>query len=157
MEVNGVRNSCEASATNWRSRSSEADFSAKADSIWVSILFRATPSRPTSSLLSVWAWGTRRLRSPEAMVSAVPAISRRGRRPRRTNTVVSTHRVSRTARLARISILRSEPNVSLVGLSDSEVMRVPWGTLTAMARYCPSGSSVLPKTTASGSGRKVPA
>ena len=50
MEVKGVRSSCEASATNWRRRSSEADFSAKADSIWVSILFRATPSRPTSSL-----------------------------------------------------------------------------------------------------------
>ena len=43
-----MRSSCEASATNWRRRSSEADFSSKAPSIWASISFRAEPRRPIS-------------------------------------------------------------------------------------------------------------
>ena len=64
---------------------------------------------------------------------------------------------SSTARLARSSTRRSEARVSLVGLSESEVTRVPCGTVTATVRYWPSGSPLLPTTTASGSGRKVPA
>ena len=64
---------------------------------------------------------------------------------------------SSTARLAISSTLRSEASVSLVGLSEMEVTSVPWGTVTATVRYWPSGSPVLPSTTASGSGRKVPA
>ncbi len=41
---------------------------------------------------------------------------------------------SSTARLAVTSTLRSEFSVSLVGLSESEVTRVPWGTETATVR-----------------------
>ena len=62
-----------------------------------------------------------------------------------------------TARLAMSSTLRSEARVSLVGLREREVTSVPCGTVTATVRYSPSGSPVLPSTTASGSGRKVPA
>ena len=64
---------------------------------------------------------------------------------------------SRIARLAENSTLRSELRVSLVGLSDNDVTRVPSGTVTATVRYAPSGSPVLPSTTASGSGWNVPA
>ena len=46
---------------------------------------------------------------------------------------------SSTARLASSSTLRSEFSVSLVGLSESAVTRVPWGTVTATARYCAVG------------------
>ena len=154
MDVSGVRNSCDASATNWRRRSSEADFSENASSIWVNISFRATPRRPTS--VSGLPSGTRRARSPDAMASAVPAIWRSGRRPRRTTTKASTPMENNTARLASNSTLRSELSVSLVGLSESAVTSVPWGTVTATARYCPSGSPWLRRFTASGSGRKVP-
>ena len=101
--------------------------------------------------------GTRRVRSPEAMASAVPAIWRSGRRPRRTTTNTSTPMASRMARLASSSTRRREASVSLVGLSETDVTSVPWGTETASVRYCPSGSPVLPRTTASGSGRNVPA
>jgi hypothetical protein len=45
-----------------------------------------------------------------------------------------------TARLASNSTLRSELSVSFVGFSESAVTSVPWGTVTATARYCPSGS-----------------
>ena len=155
MEVSGVRSSCEASATNWRRRSSEADFSANAPSIWASISFRAEPSRPTS--VPGRPSGTRRVRSPEAMASAVPAIWRSGRSPRRTTTRTSAPMARSTARLAIVSTLRSEASVSLVGFSESEVISVPWGTVTATVRYWPSGSPLLPSTTASGSGRNVPA
>ena len=109
-----MRSSWEASATNWRRRSSEADFSSKATSIWVSIWFRAEPRRPIS--VPGRPSGTRRVRSPEAMASAVPAIWRRGRRPRRTTTRTSRPMASRTATLAISSTLRSEASVSLVGV-----------------------------------------
>ena len=62
-----------------------------------------------------------------------------------------------TARVALSSTLRSEARVSLVGFSEMEVTRVPWGTVTATVRYWPSGSPVLPSTTASGSGWNGPA
>ena len=52
---------------------------------------------------------------------------------------------SSTARLAQSSTLRSEASVSLVGFSEMEVTRVPWGTVTATVRYWPSGSPVLPE------------
>ena len=101
--------------------------------------------------------GTRRAKSPEAMASAVPAIRRKGRRPRRTTTKTRRPRASNTARLALSSTLRSEASVSLVGFSEMEVTSVPWGMVTATVRYWPSGSPVLPRTTASGSGWNVPA
>ena len=63
----------------------------------------------------------------------------------------------RTARLAIVSTLRREASVSFVGFSEIEVISVPCGTVTATVRYSPSGSPRLPSTTASGSGRKVPA
>ena len=91
------------------------------------------------------------------MASAVLAISRSGRRPRRTTTMTSTPMASNTARLANSSTLRSELSVSLVGLSETAVTSVPWGTVTATARYWPSGSPALSRITASASGRKVPA
>ena len=145
-----MRSSWEASATNWRRRSSEADFSSKATSIWVSMAFRAEPRRPIS--VPGRPSGTRRVRSPEAMASAVPAIWRSGRRPRRTTTKTRRPMARSTARVALSSTLRSEARVSLVGFSEMEVTRVPWGTVTATVRYWPSGSPLLPSTTASGSG-----
>ena len=63
---------------------------------------------------------------------------------------------SSTARLAISSTLRSEASVSLVGLSEIDVTSVPWGTVTATVRYSPSGSPVLPRITASGSGTEGP-
>ena len=127
-----MRSSWEASATNWRRRSSEADFSAKAPSIWVSISFRAEPRRPIS--VPGRPSGTRRVRSPDAMASAVPAIWRSGRNPRRTTTRTSAPMASSTATLAMSSTRRSEFSVSLVGLSESEVTSVPCGTETATVR-----------------------
>jgi len=82
MEVTGVRSSCEASARNWRSRSSEARWWEKASSIWLSMAFSERPKRPTS--LSGSSRSTRRERSPAAMASAVCPISSSGRSPTRT-------------------------------------------------------------------------
>ena len=126
-----MRSSWEASATNWRRRASEADFSSNAASIWVSMALRAGPRRPTSV-----PWrpsGTRRVRSPEPMASAVSVICRSGRRPRRTTTGQGPMATS-TATEALQLHLRSEARVSLVGLSAMAVTRVPWGTRTAWAR-----------------------
>ena len=64
---------------------------------------------------------------------------------------------TRMARLATTSTRRSELSVSLVGLSDSAVTSVPWGTVTATARYSPPGSPWLCSVTEFGSGRNVPA
>ena len=73
IDVRGVRSSCEASARNRRSRSSDALRSANATSICASIAFSATPSCPTSVRSS--SWGTRRVRSPAAIAPAVTPIS----------------------------------------------------------------------------------
>jgi len=62
-----------------------------------------------------------------------------------------------TARVAMTSTLRSEFSVSLVGFNDKDVISVPCGTVTAIVRYWPSESPVAPSTTASASGRNVPA
>ena len=78
----GVRSSWLASATKRRSRSSEADRSAKAVSIWLSMAFRARPSRPIS--VSGSAGSTRRERSPPAMSPAVAAMRSSGSSPSRT-------------------------------------------------------------------------
>ena len=48
MVVTGVRNSCEASATNWRSRSWDSSRASNADSRRSSIWLRAMPSSPAS-------------------------------------------------------------------------------------------------------------
>ena len=110
-----------------------------------------SPRRPTS--VPGRPSGTRRVRSPEAMASAVPAIWRSGRRPRRTTTRTSTPMASSTARLASSSTLRSEASVSLVGFSDRDVISVPWGTVTATVRYCAVGVALCcRRITASGSG-----
>ena len=86
----GVRSSWEASATNRRSRCSEsrsrrseASRALKADSIRVSMTFRVRASRPTSVVS--FSPGTRSVRLPPAMVSAVRSMSRRGRNPIRTS------------------------------------------------------------------------
>src|SRR5207248_1909606 len=73
--ASGVRNSCDASATNLRSRRSDA-------SIRSSIELRTSPRRPTSVYGS--ARSTRCDRSPPAIWSAVCSIAVSGRKPRRT-------------------------------------------------------------------------
>ena len=105
---------------------------------------RRAPSPVARSRCPAGPSGTRRVRSPEAMASAVVAICRKGRRPRRTTTNTSTPMASRIARLAKSSILRIELSVSLVGFSDNDVTSVPCGTVTATVRYAPSGSPALP-------------
>jgi len=68
------------------------------------------------------------------MASAVPAIWRNGRNPRRTTMRTSAPMANSTATLAMNSTRRSEARVSLVGLSDNEVISVPCGTVTATVR-----------------------
>ena len=127
-----MRSSWEASATNWRSRSSEADFSAKAVSIWVSIELRAVPSRPTSVDSS--SASTRRVRSPEAMAPAVRVIWSRGRSPRRTVHRARMHSAATTAKETSSSMRSSEESVASVGSREMAVISVPWGTVMAWAR-----------------------
>ena len=91
------------------------------------------------------------------MASAVSAIWRKGRRSRRISHSARVPMINRTARLATSSTRRSDPSVSLVGFNESATYILPWGTSTATVRYCPSGSPLLPTTTAFGSGRNVPA
>ena len=78
----GVRSSCEASATNWRIRSSEASLTAKDCSIWASIALSERDRLVTSSLAV--GSGMRRVRSPAAMAAAVSSIWESGRKARRT-------------------------------------------------------------------------
>ena len=87
--LTGVRSSCDASATNCRSCSSDAARRENASSMWRSIMLSDEPSRPTSVRLSS---GTRRLRSPPAMLDAVVSMSRSGRRPMRTSQSPSADR-----------------------------------------------------------------
>jgi hypothetical protein len=94
MVVSGVRSSCEASAMNWRIRSSEcrarlsdAACAVNAASIWPSIAFSDRDRWPTSVRGSWYPGsysGTRRARSPWAIAAAVSSISRSGRRLART-------------------------------------------------------------------------
>ncbi len=91
IDVSGVRSSWLASATNRRIRaseeradSSESRRSSNAVSIWPSITFNAWARPPTSVRGS--ASGTRRVRSPAAMASAVCSTSTSGRRLDRIST-----------------------------------------------------------------------
>ncbi len=59
MDANGVRNSCEASATNWRTWVSDSCRALSAPSTLSSMLLRARPTWPTSVRGSVSAAGTR--------------------------------------------------------------------------------------------------
>ena len=90
-----MRSSCEASAKKRRRRSSLASRSAKACSIWASIVFSATPSRPTSVRSSVDA--TRAERSPAAIALAVCSIRRSGRNPSRVTHQASAASAASTA------------------------------------------------------------
>ena len=80
--ASGVRSSCEASATNWRMRSSLASRTANDCSIWASIALSERDSEATSS--RVVGSGTRCVRSPAAMAAAVSSIRVSGRKARRT-------------------------------------------------------------------------
>ena len=93
--ASGVRSSCDASATKRRSLRSDASFALKALSIWPSIAFSASPSRPTSVRSS--ARSTRRERSPAAIAAAVAPIASSGRRPRRTTQRPSAASAASTA------------------------------------------------------------
>ena len=132
MEVSGVRSSCEASATNWRSWASVSDRWSKADSIWLSMMLRAAPSWPTSE--SSGAEGIRRAMSPEAMAAAVSAIVPSGRRPRPTVQRATTDTATTTTSEAANSIRSNDIKVARVGSRGMAVTRVPWGTATAAAR-----------------------
>ena len=83
--LSGVRNSCEASATNCRIRPSDARNSCSVASRWAnafsirpSMTLSARASRPTSVRAS--SPGTRSASSPRAIASAVPSIARKGRK-----------------------------------------------------------------------------
>ena len=80
--ASGVRSSCEASATNWRIRSSLASRTANDDSMRVSMTLRLREREVTSS--SAWRTGMRWVRSPVAMAEAVSSIRDSGRKARRT-------------------------------------------------------------------------
>ena len=91
--MTGVRSSCEASATNCRSRASDADRSSNASSMRVSIVLSASPSSPAS--VPSCPTGTRCERSPAAIAVAVAVICFTGRTPRRiTHQVTSPRRPS---------------------------------------------------------------
>ena len=126
--ASGVRSSCDASATNRRSRRSEA-------SIRSSIVFSARPSRPTSVRDS--ARSTRCERSPAAIRVGGPADRRRAaaaraarsraraaRSPRRTPSVTST-----SIRSSRCSVLSTSLER---GRDDS--MSVEPGSIEARTR-----------------------
>ena len=83
-----MRSSCEASATNWRIRSSLASRTANDDSIRASITLRLREREVTSS--SAWRTGMRWVRSPAAMAAAVSSIRDSGRKARRTAYQAST-------------------------------------------------------------------
>ena len=78
----GVRNSCEASATNRRIRTSDAARAANAASICASIPLSERARRPTSVVAG--SAGTRWAKSPAANASAVTSTSRSGRSARLT-------------------------------------------------------------------------
>ena len=63
MVASGVRSSCEASATNWRTCCSLRCRASSDDSTWASSAFRAAPTWPTSVRSSVRCSGTRSVRS----------------------------------------------------------------------------------------------
>ena len=98
--MSGVRSSCDASATNRRSRSSDAVRSAKACSIWPSIALSATPSRPTSVVSSA---GSTRLRQVAGRDRArgLACICSSGRRPSLITSHASTAERSEHARRRR--------------------------------------------------------
>ena len=102
IEVSGVRNSCEASAKNWRKRLSVASRSAKADSMSPSMVLRASPSWPTS--LGPPEGLTRWERSPAEITRAVPAIRSNGRSPRRSTSQEPTDRITSSAARPAVSI-----------------------------------------------------
>ena len=83
-----MRSSCEASATNWRIRSSLASRTANDDSMRVSITLRLREREVTSS--SAWRTGMRWVRSPVAIAAAVSSIRDNGRKARRTAYQAST-------------------------------------------------------------------
>ena len=129
MAVSGVRSSCEASATNWRIRSSDRRAAAserlrasKDDSIWASMVFSDRPSRPTSVCGS--RSGTRRDRSPAAMASAVCSMSLSGRRLLRTIAMPTTASARMMARLTSASIRDSWPIVPLMSPRSTPAISV---------------------------------
>ena len=81
--VGGVGHEPAEPGSEARSRRSEASRAPKADSILASMTLRVRASRPTSVVS--FSPGTRSVRLPAAMDSAVVSMSRRGRSPRRTN------------------------------------------------------------------------
>ena len=111
-----MRSSCEASATKRRSRASEAAVALKAAWIWVSMVFSAIPSRPTSVLGS--ARSTRRERSPAAIAAAVASIAVSGRRPRRMTQSPSAAMPSSTD--AVDEQLDQQQTLSVASTSDSD-------------------------------------
>ncbi len=110
IDVKGVRNSCDASATNRRRRSSDARRSSNAASMWVSIALSASPRRPTSVRSS--AGETRWLRSPAAIDPAVSPMPLSGFSPSRTNHSARAAVVARTAIPTATSMRSSRRNVA---------------------------------------------
>ncbi len=132
IEVNGVRNSWEASATKRRRRASEDVRSRKAASIWLNIPLSAVPRRPTSLRSSVRR--IRRVRSPPAMAPAVSVMSSRGRMPMRTIHSANANNATRTPTDTKSSMWVNDARVFSVGSSEMAVTKIPPGTATACTR-----------------------
>ena len=136
IEVSGVRSSCDASAAKRRSCRSDAVRSANAASIWASMALRAVASRPTS--VPSLACGTRLVRSPRAMASAVSSMSVSGCMPTRTSHRARRPTASRAATVTISSTTASLWTVSFRLSSDLPRTSVPRGSATMRAR---SGTS----------------
>jgi hypothetical protein len=131
-----VRSSWEASATNWRIRSSLASRTANEDSMRASIVLRLRDSEVTSS--SAWRTGMRCVRSPAAMAAAVSSMRVSGRKARRTAYRAIASEASRTSVLMSPVVMTSWVTVSLTvsrGTPTAKVESSPT-TRPAMKRHC---------------------
>jgi hypothetical protein len=153
MAAMGVRSSWEASPTNRRrrasdsrSRSSLATRARKADSIRVSMTLRVRARRPTSVLS--FSPGTRSVRLPSAIDSAVVSMSRSGRSPMRTSQKPASS-ATRTAPAVTISSITlrwlSVLSVSLKGWA--RIRMSPLATVEARTRKVgpPEGEEAVSK------------
>ena len=129
--ASGVRSSCDASATNWRIRSSLASRTANDDSMRVSMTLRLRERDVTSS--SAWRTGMRWVRSPPAMAEAVSSIRDSGRKARRTAYVASTRETMRASVPMTPVVTRSRVTVWLTVLRGMPTAKVAFAPLTRPA------------------------
>ncbi len=127
-----MRSSCEASATNWRTRCSLWWRELSASSTWSSISLRAAPTCPTSVRVSVSAGSTRSASATLPVDSgiretrvAVSATRWSGSRLRRTIHVPSTETSTRPRPTPEMAMMTRRPIVASVGVVESPTTSVP--------------------------------